>query len=64
MRLVHPCACTGCNGGQCYNCLNGLHAACYARGRCGKKNDTALGLLIVVKSSKARAAIRMAKGEK
>lgn len=25
---LHPCDCTGYNGGQCYNCLNGFHVGC------------------------------------
>ena len=25
---LHPCDCTGYNGGQCYNCLNVFHVGC------------------------------------
>ena len=25
---LFPCDCTGYNGGQCYNCLNGFHVGC------------------------------------
>lgn len=49
--VLHPCSCTDYNGGQCYNCLNGAHEICEAKGnkKCKKHNSKHLGLKIIIK---------------
>lgn len=51
-KVIHPCNCTGYNGGQCYNCLNGLHSACDATPKCDLANSSVLGLPIVVREAR------------
>jgi hypothetical protein len=52
--LIHPCQCIDYNRDQCYNCLNGAHDICEARGkkRCKKRQAKQVGLRLVFKESK------------
>jgi len=47
----HPCTCTDYNGGQCYNCLNGAHQWCEAKGKskCKKGNAKLMGVKLIFK---------------
>lgn len=49
--MIHPCKCTGYNGSQCYNCLNGAHNICEAKPKCKVKTKS-VGLQIVIKEKK------------
>ncbi len=45
------CTCTDYNEGQCYNCLNGAHEWCEAKGRkkCKKGNAKQMGIKLIFK---------------
>jgi len=51
--MIYPCKCKAYNGGQCYNCLNGAHHICEARGGC-KTKTRGIGLKIVFGKGKAK----------
>ncbi len=48
----HPCKCTSCNGGQCYNCLNGAHDICDAKVKCKKRRAKQIGVMLKFTSVK------------
>ena len=45
--IFHRCACTGYNGGQCYNCINGAHELCDHTPKCANKNSRQVGVKLV-----------------
>jgi hypothetical protein len=49
-KTAHPCKCTGYNGGQCYNCLNGAHELCSCKPKCKSPNAKQVGLAIITQS--------------
>lgn len=56
--MIHTCKCHDYNNSQCYNCLNGAHDICSARGKCKTRPSKVLGMLIVIGKKPKRTAGR------